>query len=85
MLPLFVFENRTILYKVRQKKLIQNDESEKFRNFFKGQVFSGTRPIKSSKSVNIGPKCIIYSAFYRKQIAKLYSGILKTTGSLFFF
>jgi hypothetical protein len=46
-------------------------------------ALSGTRPIKSSKSVNIDPKFILYSAFDRKEIAKLYSAIWETTGTLF--
>ena len=43
----------------------------------------GTRPIKSSKSVNIDPKFIFYSAFDRTEIAKLYSAIWETIGTLF--
>ena len=46
-------------------------------------ALSGTRPIKSSKLANIGPKCIFYSAFYRKQIAKSYSAIWEIMGTLF--
>ena len=38
-------------------------------------ALSGTRPTKSSKSVNIDPKFTFYSAFDRKEIAKLYSAI----------
>ena len=46
-------------------------------------ALSGTRPIKSSKSVNIDPKFIFYSAFDRKEIAKLYSDIWKTIATFF--
>ncbi len=46
-------------------------------------ALSGTRPIKSSKSVNIDPKFIFYSASDRKDIAKLYSAIWETTGTIF--
>ncbi len=46
---------------------------------------SGTRPIKSSKSVNIDPKFIFYNAFDKKQIAKLYSAIWETTETLFLY
>ena len=44
---------------------------------------SGTRPIKGSRLANIGPKCIFYSAFCRKQIAKSYSAIWEIMGTLF--
>ena len=56
----------------------------------KGQIFAGTRPIKSSKSVNIGPKCIFYSAFNRKQIRRKFKRLrdlcfyLKVSKSRFF-
>ena len=46
---------------------------------------SGTRPLKSSKLVNVDPKFIFYSAFDRKEIAKLYSAICETTGTLFLY
>ena len=46
---------------------------------------SGTRPIKGSKLVNISPIFIFFSAFDRKQIAKSYSAIWETIGSLFLY
>jgi hypothetical protein len=46
-------------------------------------AFSGTRPINGSKTVNTGPKCIFYSAFDRKKIAKLYNAIWESKGTLF--
>ena len=69
----FLDTTRQDLYKY-VKNLITQGKLEKNWDF-KGQIFAGTRPLKSSKSVNIGPKCIFYSAFNRKQIAILYSGI----------